>query len=80
VWFFALVNVMKVAPYAGLGHFSTAGLFTSAALFPLAIASNFLGVWLVRITPEGMFYRITNGLVFVLGCELTRQGVSKLMQ
>jgi uncharacterized membrane protein YfcA len=78
VWFFALVNVMKVVPYTALGHFSTAGLLTSAALFPLAIASNFLGVWLVRITPEGIFYRITDLLVFVLGCELTRQGITKL--
>ena len=79
VWFFALVNVMKVAPYASLGYFSTAGLLTSAALFPLAIASNFIGVWLVRITPEGMFYRVTNVLVFVLGCELTRQGLTRLL-
>jgi uncharacterized protein len=78
VWFFALVNVMKVAPYAGLGQFSTAGLATSAALFPLAIAANFLGVWLVRVTPEDLFYRITNVLVFVLGCELTRQGITRL--
>jgi uncharacterized membrane protein YfcA len=80
VWFFALVNVMKVAPYFALGQFSTAGLSTSVALFPLAIAANVLGVWLVRVTPEALFYRLTNVLVLVLGVELTRQGITELMR
>jgi uncharacterized membrane protein YfcA len=79
VMFFAAANVMKIAPYLALGQFSTAGLATSAALFPLAIAANFLGVWLVRITPEALFYQITNVIVFLIGCELTRQGVVGLM-
>ena len=80
VMFFAAANVMKIAPYFALGQFSTAGLATSAALFPLAIASNFLGIWLVRVTPEAMFYQITNVIVFLIGCELTRQGVSQLLR
>src|SRR4051812_22049615 len=46
--FFALVNWMKVVPYFALGQFSTATLITSAALLPLAIVANFLGIWLVR--------------------------------
>jgi uncharacterized membrane protein YfcA len=80
VMFFAAANAMKIAPYVGLGQFSTAGLATSLALFPLAIGSNFLGIWLVRITPEAMFYAITNWIVFLIGCELTRQGVVQLLQ
>jgi uncharacterized membrane protein YfcA len=79
VMFFAAANVMKVVPYMALGQFSASGLTTSFALFPLAIACNALGIYLVRITPEAMFYRITNVLVFVLGCVLTRQGVVELM-
>ena len=78
--FFALVNVMKLVPYFALGQFSTAGLATSFALFPLAIACNFLGIYLVRVTPEAMFYQITNVIVFVLGLELTRQGVTELLR
>ena len=35
---------MKIVPYFALGQFSTAGLATSFALFPLAIACNFLGI------------------------------------
>ena len=60
--------------------FSTAGLLTSFALFPLAIACNFLGIYLVRVTPEAMFYQITNVIVLVLGLELTRQGVMDLIK
>jgi uncharacterized membrane protein YfcA len=79
VMFFAAANVMKIAPYFALGQFSLPGLTTSLALFPLAIATNFLGIWLVRITPEAMFYRITNVIVFLLGLELTRQGIVELV-
>lgn len=78
-WFFGIVNAMKVGPYFALGHFTPTGLTTSAVLFPLAIASNFLGIWLVRITPEALFYKITNAIVFLLGVELTRQGVMGLI-
>ena len=80
VMFFAAANALKVVPYAALGQFSAAGLWTSFALFPLAIASNYLGIWLVRVTPEAIFYQITNVLVFLIGCELTRQGVTGLMR
>ena len=79
VWFFAMVNAMKVAPYFALGQFSTSGLLTSAALIPVAVASNILGVWLVRITPEALFYKLTNVLVLLIGIELTRQGALQLL-
>jgi uncharacterized membrane protein YfcA len=79
IWFFGLVNAMKVAPYMALGQFSTSGLATSAALIPVAIASNFFGIWLVRVTPEALFYKLTNVLVLLIGIELTRQGVLQLM-
>jgi uncharacterized membrane protein YfcA len=78
VMYFAAANVMKIAPYMALGQFSATGLATSLALFPLAIATNFLGIWLVRVTPEALFYQLTNIIVFLLGCELTRQGLFEL--
>ena len=79
VMFFAAANFMKIVPYFALGQFSTAGLATSAVLLPLAIATNFLGIYLVRVVPETMFYQITNVTVLVIGCELTRQGVMQLL-
>jgi uncharacterized membrane protein YfcA len=71
---FALINAMKVAPYMALGQFSTQGLGTSAALLPLAVATNFLGIWLVRVTPTVVFYRIAYILVFVISLALLWQG------
>lgn len=79
-WFFALVNMMKVAPYTWLGQFTAENLTTSAVLFPLAIAANMLGVWLIRVTPDAIFYKITNVLVFVIGVELTRHGLVELLR
>ena len=48
VVFFALVNLVKVPPYLALGQLTPESLLTSVALFPLAIASTWAGVWLVR--------------------------------
>ena len=80
VMFFAFANSLKIVPYFALGQFTSSGFATSVVLFPLAIASNFLGIWLVRVTPEDLFYRITNVIVFLIGCELTRQGITELMR
>jgi uncharacterized membrane protein YfcA len=80
VMFFAAANTMKVVPYFALGQFTSAGLWTSIALFPLAIAANYLGIWLVRVTPENIFYQITNVLVLLIGIELTRQGIMGLIR
>ena len=79
VWFFALVNLMKVAPYFALGQFSTSGLATSVVLVPLAVVSNMPDVWLVRVTPEALFYKITNVLVLLIGIILTYQGLQQLL-
>jgi uncharacterized protein len=78
--FFAAVNWLKVVPYFALGQFSTAGLGTSLALLPLAIATNFLGFWLVRITPQALFYKITMALMLVIALELTRSGVTDMLR
>jgi uncharacterized protein len=75
VIFFAIVNWMKVIPYFALGQFSTRNLATSALLLPLAVATNFLGVWLVRITPTDRFYRIAYVLMLLIAIALLWQGV-----
>jgi uncharacterized membrane protein YfcA len=77
--FFGLVNWMKVVPYFALGQFSADTLTTSAALLPLAVATNFLGIWLVRRTPTELFYRIAYVLVFLISAELMRSGIVGLI-
>ncbi len=47
-------------------------------MVPVAVVSNIAGIWLVRRTPEVLFYRITNVLVLLIGIDLTRQGVTQL--
>jgi uncharacterized membrane protein YfcA len=76
--FFALVNYMKLVPFFALGQFSTANIKTSLVLMPLAVATNLLGVWLVRITPTELFYRIAYSLVFLIALALIESGVRDL--
>jgi hypothetical protein len=77
--FFALVNAMKVAPYLALGQFSTRTLATSAVLLPIAVVSNFAGIWLVRVTEVGTFYRIAYWLVLIISAVLAWQGGAALV-
>jgi uncharacterized membrane protein YfcA len=78
--FFALVNWMKVLPFFALGQFSTENLATSVLLLPFAIATNFLGIWLVRRTPTELFYKIAYVLMFVISAELMRSGVMGIVR
>ncbi len=77
--FFGIVNALKVIPYFALGQFSTAGLWMSFALVPLAIAANFLGFWVVRRVPTEVFYRIAYVLIFLISLELIRGGIVALL-
>jgi uncharacterized membrane protein YfcA len=78
--FFAAVNLMKVVPYFALGQLSRENLMISATLLPLAIATNFLGFWLVRRTPTGPFYRIAYSIIFLISAALTAQGAAGLLR
>jgi len=77
--FFAAVNLMRVVPYFALGELNRHNLLISIALMPLAIASNFLGFWLVQRIPTGPFYRITYLLMFAISAVLLVQGAVGLL-
>ncbi len=72
--FFAVLNEFKIVPYLTLGQFSLKNFTTSLALLPLAIATNFLGIWLVHRTPTHRFYQIAYLLMFVISVGLIWQG------
>ena len=76
--FFALVNVIKIPPFFGLGQFSIANLILSATLLPVAIAANLAGIWLVRRLPTALFYKVIYGLTFLVGLKLASDGGSAL--
>jgi uncharacterized membrane protein YfcA len=75
---FALVNWIKVAPYLALGQFTHENLETSAALFPVAIASTWAGVLLVRRVTGERFYTIVYCLLIVVGVKLIYDGLIAL--
>jgi hypothetical protein len=79
VMFFAFMNLMKIVPYFVLGQFSTRNFATSVALLPLAVAANFLGIWLVRKTPTERFYRIAYLLMLLISLTLVWQGTRGLL-
>ena len=78
--FFAAVNAMRVVPYFALGQLSRENLMISAALAPLAIATNILGFWLVLRIPNEPFYRIAHALMFVISAVLLVVGVTGLLR
>jgi uncharacterized membrane protein YfcA len=79
VVFFAVVNYVKLVPYALLGMFPAVNLGTSLVLMPAAIAGTFLGVWLHRRVSETLFYRICYALVFVTGAKLLFDGLATML-
>lgn len=56
--FFAFVNAVKLIPYWALGQLSAANLKVAAILSLPAVASVLAGVWLVRVLPERLFFRL----------------------
>ncbi|MGN5375583.1 sulfite exporter TauE/SafE family protein [Sphingomonas hankookensis] len=74
--FFCAVNWLKVPAYLGLGQFTRANLLTSAALLPVAIATTFGGVWLVRRVSAKRFYTLIYVLMIAVGAKLVWDGVA----
>ena len=75
VFFFAVVNYVKLVPYAWLGQFDTANLATSAALVVFAPIGVLLGVWLHHRVSDRTFFRIVYVLLFLVGIKLIYDGV-----
>ena len=44
----------------------------------VAIATNYLGIWLVRRTPVELFFRIAYALMFLIAIELIRGSIVDL--
>jgi uncharacterized protein len=78
VIFFAVINVVKLLPYAWLGLFDARNLSTSLVLSPLAPLGIWLGVFLMRRTSERLFYRIAYGLLLLVGVKLIWDGLAAL--
>lgn len=74
--FVLFMNYVKLVPYAWLGQFSGENLLTSLALLPIAPFGMWLGIWLHRVVPEELFYRVCYLLLFLAGLRLLYDGVT----
>ncbi len=70
VIFFALLNLMKLAPYGYLGLLRVGNITTILILAPLAYVGVRLGIFLNRHFSEVWFNRLVYTLLFLAGIEL----------
>jgi uncharacterized membrane protein YfcA len=78
VVFFAVINFVKLLPYAWLDLFDARNLTTALALAPLAPIGIWIGFRLMRRVPEALFYRICYAILLVVGVRLLWEGVAAL--
>jgi hypothetical protein len=77
--FFAALNWFKLPLFIALGQLSRDSLQTSLALFPLAIASTWAGVLLVRKVPAERFFKLIYLLLICVGAKLLWSGGRELL-
>ncbi len=77
---FAIVNYVKFGVFMAIDQLSGPNLATSGVLLPLAIASTFLGVWMVRHLSGAKFYPMVRALTFGVGLKLVWDGAAAIMR
>ena len=77
--FFAIVNLVKIPPYAWLGQFTLENLLTSAALLPLVPVGMGIGIWAQKKIDERIFYGICYAALIVTGLKLLYDGGRSLI-
>jgi uncharacterized membrane protein YfcA len=74
--YFAVINLVKLMPFAALGLLDARNLATSLLLLPVAPLGVWLGVWLVRRTDPTWFYRLAYIGMGVAGVKLLWDGIA----
>ena len=75
VWFFFVVNCVKLVPYAALDMLSLDNLTASVILLPLAPVGVIFGVWLHHRISQRMFYSACYIFLFITGLKLIYDGL-----
>ncbi|WP_425500809.1 sulfite exporter TauE/SafE family protein [Pseudaquabacterium terrae] len=73
--FFAAINTSKWIPYAALGLIDGTNMLTSLVLAPLAPIGVWVGVRLVRVIPQALFYRLFSVGMLLTGLKLLWDGL-----
>jgi uncharacterized membrane protein YfcA len=71
---FLIVNWMRLPAFLALGRMTRENLILSASLLPIAIASTWLGIYLVRRTSGPRFFLLIYVLLVLVGAKLTWDG------
>ena len=75
VWFFFIVNVIKLIPFFALGQFDTTNLQSSLVLMPIAVVATLCGVWIVKRMSAKVFFPFMYTLMFLTGVKLIYDGL-----
>jgi len=75
---FAVSNLIKVPAFGALGQLTAENLAIGAVLLPVAVVSNYAGIWLVRKISTELIFRIAYVLMFFIAIELIRGAVIEL--
>lgn len=77
--FFAIMNLIKLIPYAYFGQFDAQNLLTSLVLIPLAPLGVRMGIYLLQVATQEQVYRICYLLLLLSGGKLFYSGVLGLI-
>jgi uncharacterized membrane protein YfcA len=71
---FAYINLVKLIPYYALGQLSTGNLKIAFGLMIPAVLGVFVGVKLVKVMPEKLFFQIIIWALLILSTRLIWAG------
>ncbi|WP_407334238.1 sulfite exporter TauE/SafE family protein [Enterovibrio sp. 27052020O] len=77
--FFAMLNVVKIIPYAAIGEFDQTNLLTALVLIPLAPLGVAMGVWLLHRVSQKRIYQLCYLFLFLSGIKLSVDGILSLI-
>ena len=78
VVFFAIINYVKLIPYALLGQLNSENLLTSLILVPFVPVGFWLGIKLHKRVNERLFYILAYSFLGVAGVKLLYEGITHL--
>ena len=78
VKFFAMVNAIKLLPYATLGMLRSEVLISALVMLPLALLTVSLGAMIIRRMSAQVFYPFSYVMMAIVGVKLLYDGIAGL--
>lgn len=76
---FAIANAVKLVPYYFMGELDLSNLKIAAILMIPASLAVFAGVWLVKVLPEIIFYRVITWALLAVSSKLLWDALSSIV-